>query len=367
LIRLRRWGFAIFVRSLTPGAFDRNVPPADTGHCTVTFIRRTRTFVLGMALAGPSWLFPAGVVQAEALSRACQSTQYTVVELQFIPSVITSSGVVAGITELHHAVLWRRKTGLQELSIPEGFHFTEPVAIMKSGDVVINALDAEARKHQAFVYSHHSVMELVGNQTLAHGTGPSSIIVGEWLPNGKTTTDAVYWNNNVPQSIGLCCGGTIKASNKMGEMIGDAYDDQGHYHAFTWSASHGQRIIGPSDHYSSAVAINDAGHILLQMGRDAYLDDTRHLRRLDLSSKFYNKTQAMNNCDFVVGGYGPNSDKYRAFLWNATAGFQDLNSLIPGDSGWTLKSATAINDRGEIVGRGDFHRDDRGFLLIPQR
>jgi hypothetical protein len=44
-----------------------------------------------------------------------------------------------------------------------------------------------------------------------------------------------------------------------------------------------------------------------------------------------------------------------------------LNSLIPGNSGWTLKSATAINDRGEIEGRGDFHHDDRGFLLIPQR
>jgi hypothetical protein len=44
-----------------------------------------------------------------------------------------------------------------------------------------------------------------------------------------------------------------------------------------------------------------------------------------------------------------------------------LNSLIPGDSGWTLKFATAIDERGEIVGRGDFHHDERGFLLIPQR
>jgi hypothetical protein len=358
----------IFIRSLTPGAFDRNVSPEDTGHCTVTFIKRTRTLVLGMALAGPSWLLPAGMVQAEAPSRACQSPhQYTVVELPFIPSVITSSGVVAGITDLRRAVLWRRKSGLEELSVPEGFHFTEPAAILKSGDVVINALDAEGRKHRAFVYSHRSVTGLAGNQTWAHGSGPSGIIVGEWVPDGKTTTDAVYWNNNVPRSIGLCCGGTIKAVNKMGDMIGDAYDEQGHYHAFTWSPSHGQRMLGPSDRYSSAVAINDAGHSLLQVGREGYLNDTGRLQRLDLSSKFYNSVRAINNCDFVVGGYGPNSDKYRAFLWNATAGFQDLNALIPGDSGWTLKSATAINDRGEIVGLGNIHRDDRGFLLIPQR
>jgi hypothetical protein len=67
-----------------------------------------------------------------------------VVELPFSPSVITSSGVVAGTTELHRAVLWRRKSGLQELNVPEGFHFTQPVAILESGDVIINALDAEA-------------------------------------------------------------------------------------------------------------------------------------------------------------------------------------------------------------------------------
>jgi uncharacterized membrane protein len=344
-----------------------SIDPTAPGHRTVTFIIRTPTFVPGMVLAGLSWLLPAAVVQAAEPSRECRSTQYKVLELPFIPSVITSSGVVGGSTELHRAVLWRRKSGLQELIVPEGFHFTESVAIMESGDVVINALDAGVQKHRAFVYSHRSFIALVGNQTWAHGIGPSNIIVGEWLPDGKTTTDAVYWNNNVPQSIGLCCGGTLKAVNKTGDMVGDAYDDQGRYHAFTWSRSNGQRIIGPSDRYSSAVAINDAGHILLQMGRDAYLDDAGNLRRLDLSSKFYNRPQAMNNCDFVVGGYGPNSDKYRAFLWNATAGFQDLNSLVPGDSGWTLKSATAINDRGEIVGRGDLHHDDRGFLLIPQR
>jgi hypothetical protein len=328
---------------------------------------RPTTFVLGMALAGFSGLLPAAVARAEAPSRECRSTHYNVLELPFVPSVITSSGVVAGTNELHRAVLWRRRSGLQELTVPEGFHSTEPVAITASGDVVINAFDAEARKHRAFVYSDHSVIGLVGNQTWARGSGPSSIIVGEWLPDGTRTTDAVYWHNNAPQSIGLCCGGTLKAVNKMGAMVGDAYDDRGRYHAFTWSPSNGQRIVGPSDLYTSAVAINDAGHILFQMGRDAYLDDNGNLQRLNLSSKFYTRPQAMNNCDFVVGGYGPNSDKYRAFLWNVTAGLQDLNSLIPRDSGWKLESATAINDRGEIVGRGDFHHEGRGFLLIPQR
>ena len=49
-------------------------------------------------------------------------------------------------------------------------------------------------------------------------------------------------------------------------------------------------------------------------------------------------------------------------------GDRDLNSYVAPDSGWTLESATSINDHGEIVGRGDYKgQDDTGFLLIPER
>jgi hypothetical protein len=45
-----------------------------------------------------------------------------------------------------------------------------------------------------------------------------------------------------------------------------------------------------------------------------------------------------------------------------------LNLRIASDSGWILESATSINDRGEIVGRGDYKgQDDAGFLLVPER
>jgi probable HAF family extracellular repeat protein len=45
---------------------------------------------------------------------------------------------------------------------------------------------------------------------------------------------------------------------------------------------------------------------------------------------------------------------------------QDLNSLIPADSGWNLQEAKAINDNGYIVGVG-FNKDGQqhAFLLIP--
>ena len=44
----------------------------------------------------------------------------------------------------------------------------------------------------------------------------------------------------------------------------------------------------------------------------------------------------------------------------------DLNSFIPANSGWTLQSATGINDNGEIVGDGVNPQGyGEAFLLTP--
>jgi len=46
----------------------------------------------------------------------------------------------------------------------------------------------------------------------------------------------------------------------------------------------------------------------------------------------------------------------------------DLNTLIPGGSGWNLLSAEGINDAGDIVGFGSFQGANRAFLLtaVPE-
>lgn len=63
-----------------------------------------------------------------------------------------------------------------------------------------------------------------------------------------------------------------------------------------------------------------------------------------------------------------------AFLWTASEGMIDLNTLLTNPlEGWWLRSASAINDFGQIVGRADYDPDGdgpavpsiRGFLLTP--
>jgi hypothetical protein len=119
------------------------------------------------------------------------------------------------------------------------------------------------------------------------------------------------------------------------------------------------------DRYSAAITINNAGDILVQAGRDVYLEHGGRARMLELSAGLVNTARSMNNCGFVVGGYGADSDRYRGFLWSPSGGFQDLNSLLPPGSGWTIQDALAINDRGEIVGKATHNRDESGFLLTP--
>jgi probable HAF family extracellular repeat protein len=69
---------------------------------------------------------------------------------------------------------------------------------------------------------------------------------------------------------------------------------------------------------------------------------------------------AMNDDGEVVGWSG-----YTAFLWTHKKGMQDLNSLIPGNSGWSLSIATSINLRGQITGQGTINGEQHGFLLTP--
>ena len=67
----------------------------------------------------------------------------------------------------------------------------------------------------------------------------------------------------------------------------------------------------------------------------------------------------LSNSGQVVGSSGGS-----AFLWNGKKTL-DLNTLIPGNSGWKLREATGINDKGQICGNGLFNDQKRAFLLTP--
>ena len=57
---------------------------------------------------------------------------------------------------------------------------------------------------------------------------------------------------------------------------------------------------------------------------------------------------------------------FRAAVWvPGKSGALNLNDLIPSNTGWTLRQATAINNKGQIVGWGYLNGETRAFRLDP--
>jgi hypothetical protein len=53
------------------------------------------------------------------------------------------------------------------------------------------------------------------------------------------------------------------------------------------------------------------------------------------------------------------------YVWSATTGMEDLNTLISPDSGWQLATASGVDAIGEIVGAGGINGAIHGFMLVP--
>ena len=52
-----------------------------------------------------------------------------------------------------------------------------------------------------------------------------------------------------------------------------------------------------------------------------------------------------------------------AFLWSKSDGMQDLNDMIPPNSGWVLQHASLIDKTGHIVGYGTINGANHAFLI----
>lgn len=71
----------------------------------------------------------------------------------------------------------------------------------------------------------------------------------------------------------------------------------------------------------------------------------------------------INDISQVVGRVQTEALSYAAIWENGKV--TDLNKLIPKDSGWVLRGAVDINNKGQIIGAGIFNGKNQTFLLTP--
>jgi probable HAF family extracellular repeat protein len=74
----------------------------------------------------------------------------------------------------------------------------------------------------------------------------------------------------------------------------------------------------------------------------------------------------INDLGQVVGSSFSDTGFASAFIWSASAGMQDVNTLLPSNSGWVLVSAEGINNGGQITGLGMLGGQvQHAYLLTP--
>ena len=299
---------------------------------------------------------------------------------------------------------------------PVGFTHVYPTHINAAGEIVGTALSENAAVQHAFAWyggNSTDLGTLGGATSSARSVNDAGVVVGEAGTDGvDDAVHAVVWDAaGFAADLGepgLASG--AYSINSRGLIVGYERDQLGSNHAVLWDNGVSQRLDGFTTGFSNAVSINDADQVLLTGvptdpggSPESFLWEGGSLTGvgpmegtainvwvdvigyqagpfLDPRGVFWQAGSArpmsgpsgermlplsINNSSQVVGWMGQTTDSERAFLWERGE-LVDLNDRIDADSGWQLLYATAINNKGLIVGYGLFKGEPAGFLLTPE-
>ena len=296
---------------------------------------------------------------------------------------INNFGAVAGDANLSpdqpvHAFLYLSNT----LSYLDPSDLTSlAYGVNDSNHVVGEFFATTTSKETAFLYvggNFQNLGTLGGDSSYASAINNKDQIVGFSDTTNNLASHAFLYENGLLNDIHAVGSESYAAAiNDGGQVVGYFREVTSiRRHACVWTnATSGSMIdLTPSaTDDNEADAINNRGVIA---GTTSTASGQSHaviysiagvgMARLDSRPS---GASGINDKDQVVGG-ATVTDAFgivtaHALLW--TDGRKiDLNTLIPTNSGWVLKNATAINNCGQIVGWGYApNGQSHGFLLNP--
>jgi probable HAF family extracellular repeat protein len=153
--------------------------------------------------------------------------------------------------------------------------------------------------------------------------------------------------------------------NSAGRVVGETNYGMGWRAAFMWEDG----VTTPLGGLACARSINDLGLVVGETTGDwqAALWQDGTLTGLGaLPGCSVSWARDINNAGLIVGSSmeGVFSADQWACIWQDNV-IANLNDLISPGSGWTLQEATAVNERGWIVGYGRIGGQTHAFLLTP--
>ena len=192
--------------------------------------------------------------------------------------------------------------------------------------------------------------------------------------NNLYVDHACVWNAGVLTDLGTLGGrnSQVLAIDTAGRTVGQSYlADNMTLRACLWQGGTAHdlgTLTGGATANSSATSLNDHGQIvgwsdtasgsphafLVQVDSGGNVSARTDLGAL---AGTYSYAYGINSAGTAVG-----SSNSRAVLW-AGGQISDLNASIPGNAGWVLTRATAINSSGQIVGEGLHFGFPHAFLL----
>ncbi|MFO0839121.1 MAG: hypothetical protein U1D55_11430 [Phycisphaerae bacterium] len=216
-------------------------------------------------------------------------------------------------------------------------------------------------------FAINSAGAIAGGHQVRCVSGATPIAAARWSPGGASLV-----------SIPTCVDSTGYGINDAGWVVGQSNSQA---QPFLWNGLGPTplSILGSSGGADNAVGINDVGEIvgwsfdpsthLTQACRwNASSPATPPLTLGSVPGQSGGFAFSINNHSQVVGASGSTTfnSGLRAFRWQSGV-IEDLNSLIPPGSGWTLQVAYDVSDSGFIVGVGDppGSVQQQAYLLEP--
>ena len=290
-----------------------------------------------------------------------------------IASDINDLGYVAGYAGTH-AVVYKNGIVVDLCSL--GGRSSRANGINNTGQIVGYA-DTAQGDQRAFLYDAmgmHELGTLGGDSSLAYAINDQGMIVGSsQTPAGDVR--AVRYTESGPVDLGTL-GGTYsqaRAVNSQGQVTGQSDNESEERHAFLYSGGVMQDLGTLGGISSFGYGINDAGEVVGQSTeargqQRAFIYDGLQMREFTgLIPDAYGIAFDINNSGLAVGSSSGSASQFTfsAVLFDPVSGTIDLNNQIDPNSGWHLSEAAAINETGQIIGRGFVESQVRSFLLTP--
>ncbi len=196
---------------------------------------------------------------------------------------------------------------------------------------------------------------------------------------GALGASAVYYDGSSVHDIGRALGfnnSMATGINSRGQVAGAANSTFGYWNqAFVYDpATKNATVIAPLPGLSSnrATAINDAGVVVGTAYDNGFPGTERGFVYSGGTSipltPYLSQAMSINNAGQVVG-YAYDWSTLRSGLFLYDQGKVTFwNDLIAPDSGWSMSAAMSaydINNKGQIVGIGNFGYEQHGFVLTP--